>query len=61
MKADAGTRNLFLGLFFSGAALLIFAICLYAFSVSPGAAIQAIVDSFARIREELFLSLWQTL
>lgn len=61
MKRDAGAKNLFLGLFFSGAGLLTFLFCLYVFSLTPGEAVQAIGDSFARIRGELFLSLWQTL
>ncbi len=61
MKSDSGTQKLFLGLFFCGLALATFVLCLYLFSLSPKEAFQAIADSFARIREELFLSLWQTL
>lgn len=61
MKPDSGAKNLFLGLFFTGAAALVFVACLYFFSVSPGEAVQAIADSFSRISEELFSSLAQTL
>jgi len=61
MKPDAGLRTLFLGLFFSGAALLTFIVCLYVFSLSPVEAAQAIKASFLRIREDLLTSLLQTL
>ena len=61
MKPDVGFRSLFLALFFSVAGLLTFMICLYVFSLSPGEAVQAIIASFVRIREELFISLQQTL
>lgn len=61
MRTDARGGVLFTGLVLLGLAVLVFCVCLIAFSVTPAEAGEAVAASFMRIRHDLLLALGETL